>query len=271
MHLVYFDESGNSGNNLNDAEQPIFVLGALIVAETCWQAVETDLEAEVARCFPAIAASGDEIHASDLRGSRGSFKGVAVPERAALRDAWLLVAQRHDLKFVYRSIDKKRYQKWMHETFGVGVAVNPHIAAFPLVSMVVNGHLTTHQVRGIFISDENKEIVRDVEKSIRQLRLAVGPLRLSQIIEKGFFIDSAKSRILQLCDMCVLHARKKEEVKAGSAPKPFDVEGINLIESLILRGNEQIWDVIAWLKSQQAAANKNSGQGLSPGSATAGP
>ena len=28
MHLVYFDESGNSGNNLNDADQPIFVLGA---------------------------------------------------------------------------------------------------------------------------------------------------------------------------------------------------------------------------------------------------
>jgi hypothetical protein len=41
MHLVYFDESGNSGNNLNDAEQPIFVLGALIVPETCWQSRAT--------------------------------------------------------------------------------------------------------------------------------------------------------------------------------------------------------------------------------------
>lgn len=30
----------------------------------------------------------------------------------------------------------------MHETFGVGIAVNPHVAAFPLVSMVVNSHLT---------------------------------------------------------------------------------------------------------------------------------
>lgn len=104
----------------------------------------------------------------------------------------------------------------------------------------------------MFISDENKEIVRDLEKSIRQLRLGSGPLRLSQIIEKGFFIDSAKSRILQLCDMCVLHAREKEEVAAGGVAKPFDEEGIKLIEPLILRGNEQIWDVIAWLKEERA-------------------
>jgi len=242
MHLIYFDESGNSGNNLNDADQPIFVLGALIVPEDCWQAVETDLEAGLAAHFPMIAAAGAEIHSGDLRGSRGCFKGVAVPERIALRDAWLKVAHEHDLKFVYRSIDKKRYQRWMHETFGVGIAINPHVAAFPLARA---------QARGMFISDENKEIVRDVEKSIRQLRLTAGPLHLSQIIEKGFFIDSAKSRILQLCDMCVLHARKKEEIAGGTRPKPFDGEGIKLIEPLILRGNEQIWDVIAWLKAQQ--------------------
>lgn len=28
MHRGYFDEPGNSGNNLNDPEQPFFVLGA---------------------------------------------------------------------------------------------------------------------------------------------------------------------------------------------------------------------------------------------------
>ncbi len=177
-----------------------------------------------------------------------------MPDRVALRDAWLKVAHRHILKFVYRPIEKKRYQKWMHETFGIGIAINPHVAAFPLVAMVVNEYLAGQHARGMFISDENKEIMRDVEKSIRQLRLAAGPLRLSQIIEKGFFIDSAKSRILQLCDMCVLHARKKEEVAGGTEAKPFDVERIGLIEPLILRGNEQIWDVIAWLKQEQQKA-----------------
>lgn len=255
MHLVYFDESGNSGNNLNDADQPIFVLGALIVPEDCWSSIEAGLEAELATHFPEIAAESEEIHSGDLRGSRGCFKGVAVPQRVALRDAWLKVAGDHNLKFVYRSISKKRYKKWLHEAFGSSVIINPHVAAFPLVSTVVNQHLAKLGERGMFISDENKEIMRDVEKSIRQLRLTAGPLRLSQIIEKGFFIDSAKSRILQLCDMCVLHARKREEVQAGCDAKPFDVEGIKLIEPLILRGDEQIWDVIAWLKEERKASS----------------
>jgi Protein of unknown function (DUF3800) len=258
MELVYFDESGNSGNNLNDTEQPIFVLGALIVPEKCWQKLETDLERALTHHFPEIAGAGTEIHAGDLRGSRGVFKNVPVVQRVGLRDAWLEVAHRHKLKFVYRSIEKKSYQKWLHATFGVGVVINPHIAAFALVALVVNEYLKAKHTLGIFISDENKEIVRDVEKSIRQLRLSAGPLRLSQIVEKGFFIDSTKSRILQLCDVCVLHARKKEEERAGMPSKAFDVEGIKLIEPLAHRGNERIWDVLEWLKRQQAAAETDS-------------
>ncbi len=40
MHLIYFDESGNTGNNLNDHQQPIFVLCALAVPEDRWLQVE---------------------------------------------------------------------------------------------------------------------------------------------------------------------------------------------------------------------------------------
>jgi hypothetical protein len=86
------------------------------------------------------------------------------------------------------------------------------------------------------------------------MRLSAGPLRLSQIIEKGFFIDLTKSRILQLWDVCVLQARKKEEEKAGLLPKSFDIEGIKLIEPLVHCGNERIRDVLEWLKKEQAAA-----------------
>jgi hypothetical protein len=36
MYLVYFDEFGNTGTNLNDSEQPVFVLCALAVPKTKW-------------------------------------------------------------------------------------------------------------------------------------------------------------------------------------------------------------------------------------------
>jgi hypothetical protein len=258
MHLIYLDESGNTGNNLSDSEQPIFLLGALIVPEGCWQSLESDLEIDLEHRFPEIAGSAAEVHSSDLRGGRGVFKGVSVPDRIALRDSWLEIALKHELKFVIRSIDKKRFQQWVHKTFGSGISINPYIAAFPLVALVVNEYLAglPEKALGIFISDENKEIVADVEKSIKQLRLSAGPLRLSQVIEKVFFIDSAKSRILQLCDLCAFQARKKEEIRVKGNAKTFDQGGIALVDRMIHRGNEQIWDVLGWLAEQQKGGAK---------------
>lgn len=37
MHLIYIDESGNTGKNLADPQQPVFVLGALVIPEGSWQ------------------------------------------------------------------------------------------------------------------------------------------------------------------------------------------------------------------------------------------
>lgn len=252
MHLVYFDESGNSGNNLDDPQQPVLVVGALIVPETCWQSLESDLEAAVMEHLPTIASAQHEIHGSDLRNGDRLLRGISVSQRLALRDAWLNLAHRHGLKFVYRSIEKKRYKVWQLDTFGAGVAINPQIAAFALVALVVNEYLAGQEALGILIVDENKEVGRDVEKSIRQLRLSDGPLRLSRIVEKGFFIDSTKSRVLQLCDLCSLHARKMEEEKVGGVKKAIDAEGINLTRPLIHRGNEQMLGVLDWLKAGQA-------------------
>ena len=45
-------ESGQSGNNLNDLSQPIFVLAALVVPEARWLPVEKELLAAVATFFP---------------------------------------------------------------------------------------------------------------------------------------------------------------------------------------------------------------------------
>lgn len=223
MHLVYVDESGNTGLNLHDTQQPVFVLAALIVPEIAWQSLEIDLEASLTKHCPQL--SGGEVHATDLRTGHGHFRGLAIDQRLQLRDEWLAIAAKHSLKLIYRAIVKKKFLAWLDSTFGSGtLVINPHVAAFALVARVVDDYLAslTPSALGMFISDENKEIVRDVEKSIKVLRGMDGTLKLSRIVEKGFFIDSAKSRPLQLCDLFALAARKKEERKVGLPPKSID-------------------------------------------------
>lgn len=252
MHLVYFDESGQTGNNLSDPSQPIFTLAALIVPEIVWLAVEKELEAAVAKYFPS-RPEDFEIHATDLRNGGGYFRQFPVTHRIEFRDCCLKIANQHGLKLIYRAIEKRRYQKWMHQTFGPGVLINPHVVAFPLVARVVDEYLKSlpKSPLGIFIADECREIIVDVEKSIRLLRGAAGSLRLGQIVEKGFFIDSASSLLLQLCDLCVYSARKKEEAKSGSPVKPLDENGIALIEPSIHKENEAFQDTLDWVIQQK--------------------
>jgi len=254
MHLIYLDESGQTGTNLRDTVQPVFVLGALIVPESVWLALEKDLQAAVEKSFPSPRPSGFEVHATEISNPRnGYFKQQAIAHRLAFRDAWFRIAHKYALRFIYRAITKKRFLEWSHANFGTGVAINPHVAAFPIVARVVDDYLKSlHGAPlGIFISDENREVVGDIEKAIRILRGVEGVLKLGQIVEKGFFIDSQKSLVLQLCDLCVYSARRKEEKRIGLVVKPIDEGALPLIEPLIHVGDERFRDVIAWLTAEQ--------------------
>lgn len=156
MYLIYFDESGNTGNNLNDTQQPIFLLCALAVPKDKWLNVEADLHVEIEKLFPTPRPDDFEIHATDLMSGRRWFQSLPLNSRVAFRDAWFSVAAKHELRIVYHAIPKKRFERWIHDTFGSGVFINPHIVAFPLVARVVDDWLRSLPGRplGIFISDE---------------------------------------------------------------------------------------------------------------------
>ncbi|MEK7678450.1 MAG: DUF3800 domain-containing protein [Verrucomicrobiota bacterium] len=254
MHLIYIDESGQTGTNLRDTAQSVFVLGALVVPESVWLGLEKDLQAVIERSFAPARPEDFEIHATEISNPRHSyFRQFPIAHRLAFRDEWFRVAQKHALKFVYRAISKKRFQTWSHNTFGSGVAINPHVAACPRVARVVDDLLKSlpGSPLGIFLSDENREVVGDVEKAIRVLRGTEGVLKLGQIVEKGFFIEPEKSPVLQLCDLCVYAARRREEKKTGFTVKSIDESGIPLIEPLLHVGDERLGDVITWLEQQQ--------------------
>jgi len=266
MHLIYIDESGNTGKNLSDAQQPIFVLAALVVPEDKWVPVERDLMAALDQHFPERPADF-EVHATDLRNGVNFFRGRPVSARIALRDDWMKIAHNHGLRLITRAIAKKRYERWLKSEFPSGVSIDPHVVAFPLIAQILNDYLKNQpgSPRGIFISDEQTSIVGDVEKTIRLLRGIASPLNLSQIIEKGFFIDSRKSVHLQLCDLCAYSARKREEIKAGLPLKPVDESGIRLIEPLMHLGSDSLQDVLQWIVSQNPLEKKGAARELGRG------
>ena len=66
MHLIYFDESGNTGNNLADDSQPIFLLCALAVPADRWQIIENDLTEARRTIYPDPIPEDFEMHGSEI-------------------------------------------------------------------------------------------------------------------------------------------------------------------------------------------------------------
>jgi hypothetical protein len=241
MYLIYLDESGNSGKNLADTQQPVFVLGALIVPEEKWLAVEAELE-QLVSPIRSIVGEKFEIHAHELARGEGSFKHMSLTDRLTLRDALLHSARKHGLRFVYRSIVKKRYAQWLSKVYGGNVFI-----------LREQGKLSL----GILIFDENREVYMDIERTVRLLRADPGNLRLNRIIEKGFFVDSRKSLLIQLSDVCTYHARKLEERKLGLKPRIIDDSGLELLAPLVYRAQESMPDVLKWLSEQKDSGEES--------------
>ena len=254
MYLVYFDESGNTGKDLGNAQQKIFVLCSLIVPVDKWQDLERDLLGALNNCFPNSDGSL-EIHAHDLHspGKGSYFRTFSEEKRLSFRDQWLQIAVKYKLAIIYRAIVKKRFQSWVQDSYGTGISINPHVVAFPLVARVVDDYLAAipNKPLAMFISDENQDVARHVEKSIKLLRFEESKLKLSQVVEKGFFIDSRKSLVLQLCDLCTFIVRKKEEHKAGMKIREPFFAAIKMIDPLIHVGNESLPEILVWLKQNE--------------------
>ncbi len=95
-------------------------------------------------------------------------------------------------------------------------------------------------------------VVKDIEKSLKVFRAFNGSLKLDHVIEKGFFIESTSSLVLQLCDLCAFSIRKHEEQKEElPTVKAIDLEPIEALKPLIHRGTEPWPDVLAWLSEQE--------------------
>jgi hypothetical protein len=74
VFLAYFDESGNTGMDLRDPQQPVFVLGCLLVASDQWISLENELELAVQQFFGELDEDEREIHTHKLMSGSKPFR-----------------------------------------------------------------------------------------------------------------------------------------------------------------------------------------------------
>ena len=109
MHFFYLDESGDTGANLADPNQPIFVIGGISVRDEGWNTTQEYLAQIVSDYFGGNIPNSFELHSKELLSPNGDgpFAGHEMQPRCelALRLLGLLTERAHGVH--YLAIDKQ--------------------------------------------------------------------------------------------------------------------------------------------------------------------
>lgn len=249
MHFYYLDESGCTGNNLTNQEQPIFVLGGVSVRDEGWIETQKVLVSIINEYFHGSVPDNFELHAEQLLSPYGDgpFSGHDRSRRNALAKSILnLLADRsHDVHLY--AIDKAKLSS---ETCSVDMPYDtkvPYLVAFDYLITYINWFVKEKlgkSARGMLIIDVKEEFREDIER-ITHYRRFEGPAghRVKRIVEFSYPVDSRKNPMIQLSDLVVFCTRKFLEIDLGyrntysEEAKRFFAECYALIHGRIRRKN----------------------------------
>lgn len=221
MHFFYMDESGCTGANLADPDQPVFVLGGVSVRDEGWNETQRQFEKLISDYFGGAFPAGFELHSTELLSANGEgpFADRPLDGRLQLaKDALGLIAARsHDIHLI--GIRKDLLAADNCTTVLPYDNRVPYLCAFDYLITYINDQVKNHlgaSARGMVIIDHKDQFVGDVETITRYRRFEVPAAhRVKWIVEFSYPVDSRKNPMIQLSDLVVLCTRRFLEIEHG--------------------------------------------------------
>ena len=230
MHFLYIDEAGNSGANLHDADQPVFVMAGLVVSDEKWQGTKAAIEAKLLTFFEGVLPPNFELHACDLLSPHGTgpFAGLDRGTRKALAlDLLNLVTERsHALLLVpiYKASLAQRPAppaqfgfNWKHPwEFGFGLMLT-------MFEDFLRSPATGRSSAGLAIVDHEPQYVAFVRRHTSNRQASTGWREVRKVVEIGYSATSHANPLIQLTDLVAFTYKKYLELetpKATAWPEP---------------------------------------------------
>lgn len=199
MYLMYLDESGSTGLDLENSNQPIFVLAGILINDKNWHQVNDTFEKEKIRIYPDF--KNLEIHTNEIFNSnrKSAFYHNFWKDNLNIIEKLVDVITTLDITIFCTVINKKLYKK----KYGNNIIVDPYLFAFAALYEKFNDFLTRHNQYGIMFCDELKNIEKSLEILYPKLKTDN-----KNIIEKTFYLDSKKNNFIQIADLCSFYINK---------------------------------------------------------------
>ena len=208
MYVMYADESGNTGSDFENKEQPILSLAGIEEEDTQWHKINDFFESEKIKKNPEF--KNHEIHASELFNAPKSsiFNKYTWLENLQALEKIVDLILSCDLKLYYTSIFKPLFKKHLLHTFGDNIKIDPYLYAFSLSYNNFNADMKMLGSYGIVFSDDLQNISHSIELLYPKL-----VCNNKNIIEKSFYLDSKKNNFIQIADICALYISRYSCIK----------------------------------------------------------
>lgn len=245
MHFFYLDESGDTGGNLQDDQQPIFVLAGLSVADKKWNNTKEKLDQIISRYFGGNIPVGFEVHSNELLSPNGEgpFLGHDTNDRLNLVRELLGLINELGHYVHYFAIEKSSLMSVNCQFDTVYNNKHPYLLSFDYLITYMNWHVKENlgqSARGMIVMDEKEEHHESVEGIIHNRRFDVpNNQKVKWIVEFSYPVDSRKNPMIQLSDLVALCVRRFLEIEKGYKPnmsklvKQFYAECFNAIDGRV--------------------------------------
>ncbi len=215
MRFAYMDEAGNTGRDLDQKEQPVHVIGTVIVDESKVMDIHDHLQDITRRRFPHEQHNDAfEFHGAALFGGKESFAGVLPADRIAayeeVLDCLAVVGAEVIIRGVHKPSLKQRYASPFH----------PHDIALMFTCESVERRARRHDCRILLVADEAREVedaaLRDL-RNYQRLGTTWGwrTEPIDHIVDTIHFVRSETSPAIQLADCVTFIASRQRKIDAG--------------------------------------------------------
>ena len=220
MHFFYLDESGDTGIDLDNEEQPIFVFGGVGINDQKWNGLQEELQKTLKRYFGTIPENF-ELHSYQLLSPRGEgfFEGHNLTKRLelVLEIINLIVDNGHSIH--YFAIDKKILKDNDTELDELYESNNPYLISFDYMVTYLNSFVKRklgRTARGMMIFDKKENYHNLIEDIMHHRRFkGAKAKRVKWIVEFSYAVDSKKNPMIQLSDLIIIIVRKFFEIENG--------------------------------------------------------
>lgn len=223
MHFFYLDETGCTGGDLANQDQPVFVLGGVCVRDGGWPQTTEHIRLAVRDFFEGAVPQGFELHASELVNGEGEFKGYGRDDRNVLAHTILdlLTDRSHWIHFV--GIEKQKLADAIrggeHPIFDASV---PYLLGFNYMISYIERFVKEtlgSSARGMIIFDIKDDYHDKIDAITHYRRFEVAKARrLKWLVEFSYPVDSVRHPMVQVSDLAIFLVRKFLEVDNGYRP-----------------------------------------------------